>query len=384
MPDLRTSDLLSFRARFPILGERLYFATQCLGPLPSTVEDDFEDYWRTLALRNRALEEWLLCMAEVTALVENLLGAPGGTVALRDSATACQAAIASALLPAGRRSRILVAGSLDFASSRYLWRAQAQRGFEVVDVPAADGQGLTLADVVPFLDERVAVVALPLVSPRTGALLPAEVVAAAREVGAVVVLDAYQAVGIVPIDVTTLGATVVVGGTHKWLCGGGTGLAFMYVEPTLAERLQATYPGWLGHASIGSFSDGYEPPAGARRFQQGTPAMEPIYTSRSGLQFVLEKGVAALRARSLELTDRLLAACQAAGLPILTPRERERRGGMITLALNEATDVVQELAARDIDVDARPNAGVRIGPFPCLADEDCDRLVTTLVDVCGR
>jgi kynureninase len=188
----------------------------------------------------------------------------------------------------------------------------------------------------------------------------------------------------VPIDVTTLGATVVVGGTHKWLCGAGTGLAFMYVEPALAERLQATYPGWVGHASIGSFSDGYEPPAGARRFQQGTPAMEPIYTSRSGLRFVLEKGVAALRARSLELTDRLLAACQAAGLAILTPREQERRGGMITLALNEAADVVQELAARDIDVDARPDAGVRIGAFPCLADEDCDRLVTALLDVCGR
>src|SRR4029453_11167967 len=164
MPDMRTSDLLSSRAQFPILGKRLYFATQCLGPLPSPVEDEFEDYWRTLALRNRALEEWLLCMAEVTGLVENLLGAPGGTVALRDSATACQAAIPSALLPAGRRSRILVAGSLDFASSRYLWRAQAQRGFEVVDVPAADGQGLTLAPGVPFLARGEGVGALPAAS----------------------------------------------------------------------------------------------------------------------------------------------------------------------------------------------------------------------------
>src|SRR4029450_6639625 len=96
MPDMRTSDLLSSRAQFPILGKRLYFATQCLGPLPSTVEDDFEDYWRTLALRNRALEEWLLCMAEVTGLVENLLGAPGGTGAPRDRAAACQGAIAPA------------------------------------------------------------------------------------------------------------------------------------------------------------------------------------------------------------------------------------------------------------------------------------------------
>src|SRR4029453_13993736 len=100
MPDMRTSDLLASRAQFPILGKRLYFATQCLGPLPSTVEDDFEDYWRTLALRNRALEEWLLCMAEVTGLVENLLGAPGGTVALRDSATACPAPTPPA--PTGR------------------------------------------------------------------------------------------------------------------------------------------------------------------------------------------------------------------------------------------------------------------------------------------
>lgn len=373
-------DFRALRRRFPVLAERAYFAAQSLGPFPEEMLADLDEYRSTLFLRNRGLTAWLTRMEELIGLFEQLLNAPGGSVALRDSATAAQAAIASTLEPTGRRNRLVIS-ELDFHSSRYLWQSQARRGFEVVSVAPADGVGLTLADIRPVLDERVVAVALAVVSPRTGALLPAgEVVQLARDTGALTILDAYQAVGAVPLDVQALDPDVVVGGSHKWLGGGGFGLAFMYVRPELADRLCPMYPGWIGHRSLGSWEDTFSPAPGARRFQQGTPSIEPIYTARAGLRWVLETGVEAIRERSIALTERLIQRADEGRLVMRTPREPERRGGMITLQVPDPHEMVRRLCDQGFDVDARPGAGIRIGPFCCLREEECDQLMEHILE----
>ncbi|MEC7520762.1 MAG: aminotransferase class V-fold PLP-dependent enzyme [Myxococcota bacterium] len=368
-------DLTSLRARFPLLEERLYCATPGLGPVLRETYEDLEAYRRTFARRSRALEEWVERYEALHGLVERLLEAPPGSVFLTDTATSAQAALAAAVTPRGARTRI-VTGAADFKSSRYLWSAQERRGFDVI---ALDAHG-DAAPLLEAIDERVAIVALSLVSPRTGALLPAEAIAArCREAGATLVLDAYQAVGVVPVDVGALGADVVVGGTHKWLHGGGTGLAFGYVAPALSARLEPVYPGWLGHASLHAFADRFEPRAGARRLAQGTPAMEPVYTARAGLELALEVGVAALRARSLALTARLHEGLSARGIAVRTPAAPERRGGMVCVDLVDGGEaVVAALAAEGIDVDTRAGAGVRVGPHPTQTEDDMDRVVDAL------
>ncbi|HEX8825349.1 MAG TPA: aminotransferase class V-fold PLP-dependent enzyme, partial [Archangium sp.] len=317
-------------------------------------------------------------------LLEQLLGAEAGSVALRDSATAAQAAIASAVTPRPERHRILYSAT-DFHSSRYLWAAQERRGFSVEELRPADGVVLRPEEVLRHLDERVAIVALSLVSPRTGALLDVvPVVKAAHDAGALVVLDAYQAVGVVPVDVRRLGADVVVGGTHKWLSGGGTGLAFLYARPSLAERLQPAYPGWIGHQQMVGFTEGYVPAPGGARFQQGTPAMEPIYTARAGLRFVLETGVERLRERSVALTSRMMARAHDAGLSVTTPREPERRGGTLCVDMDEGSSVVERMAALGIDIDTRPGAGIRVSPHPCNTEQECDRVIDELARLARR
>jgi kynureninase len=369
-------DYLRYRRHFPIFEARVYMATQCLGPLPNEALEDLEEYKRTLSLRSRALPSWLGRMLEVTTLIEQLLGAPPNSVALRDSATAGQASIAAALQPSASRDQIVLIDD-DFHSSRYLWAAQTQRGFSLVDIKSRDGVTST-EEILQAITERVSVVALPMVSSKTGALLDvARISAAARKHGALLVLDAYQAVGIVPLKVMEMGVDIVVGGLHKWLSGAaGMGLCFLYVRPGLAEELPVLYPGWIGHGALGGFTRDYEPASGARRFQQGTPAMEPIYTSRAGLRLVLEASVEALRERSLRLTQKMREGALARGLPLQTP---EARGGMLCFRFEgDGSIAVAKLASQNIDIDFRPDAGLRVSPHPCQTEDEGECVLDAL------
>jgi kynureninase len=264
----------------------------------------------------------------------------------------------------------------DFPSSRYLWAAQAARGFDVVAVePGA---------VADAIDERTAAVAVSLVSPLTGRLLDAApVVARARDAGAVVVLDAYQAVGVVPVDVIALGADVVVGGTCKWLGGGSMGLAFLYVREHRVAEWSPAYPGWVGHADVAAFASTFAPHRTAWRFQQGSPAVEPLYTCRRGLEAVREVGVDALRARSVALTTRIHARALAAGLRGPTPADPARRGGAVVLEVPDGPRVVAALDRQGYDVEWRPGYGVRVGPHPGCTEAECDDVVDAIARVLG-
>ena len=365
--------LAKARPSFPILAERRYFAQQCLGACPAEMAEDLRAYGLSLARRSRAIPEWAERFEEMHALVERLVAAPAGSVFLRDSSTAAQAAVAASLSPLGERRRVLV-GEVDFHSSRYLWQAQARRGFEVVEVAPES--------LIDSIDERVRVVAVSLVSPRTGSMIDAPAVAkAAKDKGAILVLDVYQALGVVPVDVNALGAPVVVGGFHKWVGGGGTGLAFGYVDPALVAALEPAFPGWMAHRDLMAFADRFEPARGAERLQQGMPAMEPIYTTRAGLRFLAEVGVDTVRARSVELTSHLYDRLEERGFSILTARDPARRGGMLCVDVPDAKHVVERLASEGLDIDARPGAGVRIGPHACSTLEECDAVVDRLTEI---
>ena len=371
-------DFTQLRQHFPLLNERNYLGTHSLGPLPQAAFLDLQAYAQSLSMGRRALPLWLERYEEMFGLIETLLNAPTGSIALAPSATAVQATIAATIQPSANRDRIVIS-SLDFPSCRYLWKSQALRGFEIVEVVAADGMQIAAADVVANIDDRVAIVAISLVSYLNSARLDIQpIIAAARAAGAIVVLDAYQAIGTIPIDVTALDADIVVGGTHKWLCGG-MGLAFAYVRPSLAERLEPVYPGWFAHLQPTAFADTFIPATGARRFQQGTPSIEPIYTSRAGLQFALDVGIAQIHQRNVELTNHLINCADLEGIGINTPRSPDRRGGTVCLGVKNAETMVTELAELGIDVDTRSSLGIRVSLHPCNTQQDCQQLIDAVV-----
>jgi kynureninase len=383
-------ELLRFRDEFPVFRERNYLATQCMGPFPRQAYRDVEEFLATRHMQNRLIETWVARIDEVTELIERVLNAPSGSVALRDNATACQAALAASISASPRRNRIIVT-ALDFHSSLHLWSAQAQRGFDVVQVASPDGIHVPAEAIINEIDERTAVVAVSLVSRNSALLDAAPVIARARQAGAITVFDCYQAVGVLPIDVQQLEADVIVAGTHKWL-SGETGLGFMYVRPELAAQLHPAYPGWFGHADLPAFAsqgrafvDAFSPREGARRFQQGSPGVLPIYGSRAGLKFVLEAGVENIRARNVELCARLSEGAEALKIPLVTPRAPGERAGSICLDVGPDPEVVvQALADRGIDVDQRRRMMIRVAPHACTTRDECDQFLESLSQVLQR
>lgn len=376
------------RAGYPIFEQRVYLASQCLGPFPRQAQRDLEQYRTSRLLHNRALEHWFERIELTTGLIERLLSAPARSVALRDSATACHAAVIAAIEPHDEVRRLIVT-ELDFHSSLHVFSAQARRGFEVVVVRSRDGCSIRPEDVVAEIDERTAAVAVTMVS-RYGALLElGDICARAREVGAPTIVDAYQAVGIVPLDVGALGVDVLVGGNHKWL-SGDTGIAFLYVAPSLADRLEPAYPGWFGHQDTGdfvhahTFVDAYRPMPGARRFQQGTPGMPAIYSARAGLELALETGVERMRARNLELIAHMIAGADALGFRVRTPSEPEQHAGGVCIEVPNPERVVALLAERGIDVDQRRREVVRAAPHPCNTEAEVDHFLANLADIVQR
>ncbi|MBX3181335.1 MAG: aminotransferase class V-fold PLP-dependent enzyme [Polyangiaceae bacterium] len=367
----------ALRAQLPILSERRYLATHAIGPLPIAARAYLEEYAASLSHRLRSVPLHLERMETVRGLLAQLIGAPPRDVALMPSASAAEASVALSLQPGvgyregraePRRRRILISRQA-FPSSRFLWEAQAARGFEVHPIEAPGGERDAEA-LVAAIDERVTAVALPWVEPRASALIElAPLVSACRAAGALLIVDGFQALGVVPLDVGEVSADVVLGGVHKWLCGASMGLAMLYVAPEVAAALQPAAPGWVGSVSFPDFGEHYQPAPGAARFQQGTPPVEPLFGAQAGLELILSAGVPALRARSLELTERLLHEAAERGLRCLTPRAR---GGTVALdvgALDARAQgaLVQALAAIGVDVDTRRGA-LRISPYPAMAE----------------
>ena len=139
---------------------------------------------------------------------------------------------------------------------------------------------------------------------------------------ALVLVDAYQTVGTVPVDVQAWQADFVVGGSHKWLCGG-PGAAYLYVRPDGLLSRHPVMTGWFSQEQPFAFGDDIDYAHSARRFLGGTPGMSALYAARSGYEILLEVGVERIRRRNIELCRRLIDGARARGLHVNTPQDAQ-------------------------------------------------------------
>ena len=365
--------LLDYRSEFPILGHTTYLINHSLGAMPAKVEERVAEYartWRERGIRAWAEGWWDMPMT-VGDQIGRIVGAPAGSTVMHQNVSIAEAVVLSCFDPAPERNRIVYERG-NFPSVRYLY--QAQRDLEVVVCENDE-------EIAAAIDERTLLVPISHVLYKSGEIQNVEaIVARAHEAGAHVILDAYQSAGIVPLDVTALDVDFAVGGSVKWLCGG-PGNGWLYVRPDLAELLEPAYTGWQAHEDPFEFEEEMRYAAGAARFLTGTPNVPALYAATVGYDLIEEIGVDRIRENSLRQTDLLIGLAESVGFGIASPREPERRGGTVTVHVDEFPAVHRELTQRQILCDFRPGAGIRLGPHYYTSDDELRHVIDQIAEI---
>jgi kynureninase len=199
--------------------------------------------------------------------------------------------------------------------------------------------------------------------------------------GAMVIADLYQSAGTVPVNVRELDLDFATGGSVKWLCGG-PGAGYLYVRRDLWPRLEPAFTGWMAHEQPFEFAAGPMRYAdNAYRFMNGTPNVPALYSARTGYEIINQIGVPAIREKSQRQTQRLIDLADEAGIRVNTCRTPELRGGVVTLDVANGREVVKELQRREVLVDYRPGAGIRVAPHFYSTDEDVERTIAEIRDI---
>jgi len=363
------------RARFPIFDRLTYINSCSQGALSDSVRAAYDDYLTGWDERGAPWEYWVERAETARATFARLIGGAADDVAVTTSLSAGISPLASAIDFSKRRK--VVISDFEFPTIGQIWHAQELRGAQVVHVPA-DGAEIPVERFADAIDEETAVVSIAAVCYRNGARLDVEEIARiAHERGALVVLDAYQAMGTYPLDVRGLGVDVLAAGVLKYLLGSA-GLGFMWTRPGLAQELWPTQTGWFADENIFEMDiDDYSPSRTARRFQSGTPPIPAIYAGIAGMELLEEIGIAETRAHVNELNEQLIAGVDELGGTVVTPRAPEKRGALVCIRSTDAPALVAALGADGI-VTSERDGNLRVSAHAYNTVEDVDMVLRGL------
>ena len=366
-------DVARLREEFPVLHSCTYLNNNSAGAFPRGTDAVLARWAATLrGWRDEMVEDLLVGLRHYHASLEHFLGAAPQTVITDGSVSTLLGRLATAFTFDGERTRVITTDR-EFPSGPWIWEGLRRAGAEPHVVRWGDDPE---GAIERALDERVKLVCVTHGCFRTGAVLDiGRVVRAAHAVGAQVIVDAYQTVGVVPVDVTALGVDYLLGGAHKWLCGA-LDSAYLYVRPDRVDSLAPLATGWMAGADPFSFEVPTRWAEGAGRLASGTPALLPALFSLVGLDLLAGVGIDAIRARSLALTDRIFDWAATANVDVLTPRAVERRGGVVSLRFAGDRQVAAELVHRGFVCSWR--GGLRIAPHVYNTPEEVDAFLAAL------
>ncbi len=372
------------RDQFHILQTKIYLISHSLGAMPRKAQDywhRFAQLWQEDGIEAWEKEWWALPVS-VGNKIARIIGAPEGSVTMHQNVTLAEAVVLSCFNFRGPRRKI-VFSALNFPSVMYLYHAQRELGAEIVEVPAAsDGIRVSLQKLLDAIDERTLLVPISHVLFKSSYVQDvAAIVEKAERVGAWVVADIYQSVGVMPVDVTKWGVHFAVGGSVKWLCGG-PGAGFLYVRPDLQETLRPKLTGWMAHVQPFAFEPGpIRYASDAFRWLNGTPHVPNLYAAQAGYDFVLDIGIETIRKTNVQLSQFLIEKAKEHGWTVRCPENPDERGGAVIIDVPDGERVVRELYRRQFQVDYRPGAGIRIGAHVYNTRDECEALVEAIHDI---
>ena len=377
--------LLAWRPEFPILAHTTYMISHSLGAMPNRARARMIEYADTWAERGiRAWEEgWWEMPVTVGNLIGRIIGAGEGEVVMHQNVSVCQSIVTSCFDWRAKRFK-LVTDSLNFPSNNYIYHSLEAAGARVATAQSSDGMTLPVERILELIDEQTALVSVSHVAFRSSYVQDlAAITERAHKVGAMVVADLYQSAGAVPVNVRELGVDFATGGSVKWLCGG-PGAGYLYVREDLRDKLRPAATGWVAHEEPFAFAAGpIQYAHDAFRFLNGTPNVPAMYAARSGYEIINEIGVPAIREKSVRQTTRLIALADEAGFRVNTCRDPKLRGGVVVVDAPNGYAVTKELARREILVDYRPQAGIRIAPHFYTTDEELDHTMSEIRSIVG-
>jgi selenocysteine lyase/cysteine desulfurase len=367
----------AIRDEFPIFEHTTYANSCSQGALSNRVRAAAEEWLEGWDANGAEWEFWVERNEAARSAFAGLVHSDPDDVAVTTSVSQGVSALVSALDLAGERNRIVIS-EYEFPTVGQIAHAQELRGAEVVHVrPEADGR-IPLERFAEAIDERTALVCCTAVSFRSGHRNDVAAIAQlGHEHGAIVLADSYQALGALELDVRTLGADVVTGGTVKYLLGSA-GLGFMWLRGELRASLVPTQTGWFADEDIFAMSIAdYSPHASARRFDSGTPPVPSLYPGVAGMEVVAAAGVPEIEAHIRGLVDRLLAGLDELGATVATARGERDYGPLICVVSTDPVALVEALAADRIVTSTR-DANLRISLHLYNVDEDVDRILAGL------
>jgi kynureninase len=372
-----TDKLLAYRDEFPILEKTTYLVSNSLGPMPRSVPGKLAEYaadWGELGVKAWA-RGWWEKPIDVGNEIAPLINADDGEVVMMPNVTIAQSAVVSSIDFSGPRDTIVMT-DLDFPSVRYAYQQMAARfGARIVNVRSDDGISIDEDRLLDAIDERTRLVAISHVLFKSAFINDANAICAhAHKMGALVSLDAFHSVGIIPVDVKKSGVDFLTGGVLKWLCGGPGG-CFLYVSPQIRDTLAPALTGWQAHSRPFAFEEQMEYTTGAFRWLNGTPVIPALYASAEGAKIIRQAGMDEVRKKSVRQTSRLIEMAESRGYKVFAPRDADRRGGTVAIDVPNGYEVAQVLLAREILVDYRVGAGIRVAPYFFTRDDELETLI---------
>ena len=372
------ADFKALRSRFPVLERKTYLNSGSYCALANTVKDAIDQYMEDRLLVGANWDVWVMKNESVRSLMARVLHASADEIAVTASASAGINALASGLDFTQRRNKVIVS-DFEFPTNAQIWHAQEMRGARVVHVPRAPDGYIPLENFEKLIDEETQLVAVTHVCFRNGAKLDIPgIVKLARAKGARILLDCYQAVGAMTIDVKKLDVDFAVGGMLKYLLGTA-GVGFLYVRNELIPSLVPTHTGWFAQENIAAMDiTANRPSPTARRFEAGTPPVVNCYAAEAGLKIILEVGTDIIEERVQYLTRLYMDRLEEIGWPSITPPQDERRGPMVCVRAKEVARLFAGLMGQDIVTSFRDD-NLRATFHFYNSEKDVDALIEALL-----
>lgn len=366
--------LAPLRARFDLPEGVIYLDGNSLGARPKAalarVRQVVAEEWGRDLIRSWNTAGWFDLPKRLGDRLAPLIGARAGEVVITDSTSlnlfkALAAALDMQAGGDGAARRVIVTERANFPTDIYMAQGLAgwlARGYSVRLVDSAE-------ELPAAIDAACAVVMLTHVNYRTGYQHDmAELSAHAHRQGALIVWDLAHSAGAVPVDLHAAGADLAVGCTYKYLNGGPGAPAFIWVPAHHQASFRQPLSGWWSHAAPFAMAPAFEPVDGIGRALCGTQPIASLALVECGLEVFEQTSMAAIRAKSLALTDLFIelveARCAGHPLGLVTPRQHARRGSQVSFTHLHGYAVMQALIARGVIGDYREPGIMRFGFTP--------------------